>query len=116
MNCISLYTVEVSIEITTSIRPVIGMGYYLTCTVTGADQLDPTITYQWYKDGSVLFNETELNFTIDSLTYTDAGGYMCVANVSSEHLSQHFTTKASSPFNLRFTTGIIVLYCSLKVQ
>ena len=36
---------------------------------------NPPFTYQWYKNGSVLTNATNLTFTINQVTQNDAGNY-----------------------------------------
>ena len=65
-------------------------GYTLTCAVTGAGILSPTITYQWTRDNGttqtqVGTNSNTLSFSLLSLS--DAGRYTCGVTVSSPYLN-----------------------------
>ena len=62
--------------------------YTLTCGVSGAENLNSTITYQWTKN-----NGTQTQVGTDSTTLfffplklSDAGQYTCQATVSSNYL------------------------------
>ena len=44
--------------------PTVGESYSLTCTVTGADRLNPTITYQWFKDNTMVSGETQSTLSL----------------------------------------------------
>ena len=68
--------------------PNVGDSYSFTCTVTGADRLDPTIAYQWFKDNTVVSGETQSTLSFSSLSLSDAGQYRCDVTVSSTLLSQ----------------------------
>ena len=66
-------------------------GYSLSCGVSGADNLDPSITYEWTKKNGT---ETQLQAGSDPnivsfspLRLSDAGEYTCQVNVSSSYLS-----------------------------
>ena len=65
--------------------PAVGIQYTLNCTVsiTGADRLIPTITYQWFKDNTVVSGETQSTLSFSSLRLSDAGQYRCDVTVSS---------------------------------
>ena len=67
--------------------PTVGESYSLTCTVTGADRLNPTITYQWFKDNTMVSGETQSTLSFSSLSLSDAGQYRCDVTVSSTLLS-----------------------------
>ena len=72
--------------------PTVGESYSLTCTVTGADQLNPTITYRWIKDNTVISGETQSILSFSSLSQLDAGQYRCDVNVSSTLLIRNILT------------------------
>ena len=75
--------------------------YSLTCTVTGAERLTgSTITYQWFKDGVVVSDQTMETLSFTPLTFSDAGGYTCEATIMSSLLSGPITTTRSSPVDV----------------
>ena len=85
--------------------PTVGKSYSLNCTVTGADRLNPTITYQWFKDSTVVSGETTLSFS--SLSLSDAGQYRCDVTVSSTLLSQPIT-KMSNTQDLTLQSKLVI--------
>ena len=57
-------------------------GNTLTCDVSGADNLNSTITYQWIRDnGSTQISVGTNSNTFSPLRLSDAGDYTC--NISS---------------------------------
>ena len=55
-------------------------GYTLTCGVTGADNLNQTITYQWTRNNGTTQTQVETNsmtLLISPLRLSDAGNYSC---------------------------------------
>ena len=65
-------------------------GYTLTCAVTGAENLSPTITYQWTKDNGATQTQVGTNsntLSFSPLSLSDAGRYTCTVTVSSPYLS-----------------------------
>ena len=82
---------DVSVDITTSGPPTLGQsGYSLTCGVTGAENLSPSITYQWTKNNGThtqLRVGTDRVLSFSPLRLSDAGRYTCQANVSSPYLN-----------------------------
>lgn len=80
------------IHITTSGPLTLGQnGYSLTCVVSGAETLNPLITYQWTKNNGtqtqipVGSNPSVLSFS--PLRLSDAGEYTCQATISSPYLN-----------------------------
>ena len=71
------------------------MQYSISCIVNGVEQLNPNISYQWYRDDELLFGQNQSHWTKPSLTRDDAGNYKCVVNISSNHLSREYVTKTS---------------------
>ena len=87
--------------------PTVGESYSLTCTVTGADRLNPTITYQWFKDNTVVSGETQSTLSFSSLSLSDAGQYRCDVTVSSTLLSQPIT-KMSNTQDLTLQSKLVI--------
>lgn len=84
--------------------PTAGQSYSLVCTVNGADSLNATITYQWFKTNP---SQTQLGInshilTFDPLVVSDAGHYSCEVIVSSDRLSRDITI-TSSRYEIRFS-------------
>ena len=96
------------VEIIASNTPEIGQQCNLTCSTTissEAEHLNLNITYQWYKDGAILSDMNDSTLVYQSLMHADAGGYVCEANVSSEHLIPSFTSWKSVTYRLCFPLG-----------
>ena len=69
-------------------------GYSLTCdlTVTGAENLNSSITYQWTKNnGTQTLVGADRVLSFSSLRLSDAGQYTCQATVSSPYLNNDIT-------------------------
>ena len=62
---------------------VVGMSYTLTCTVSGADNLEATISIGFTGPNAASSTGTSLQLPLDSLDLNDAGEYTCTATVSS---------------------------------
>ena len=93
----------VTVEVSASGSASIGMkGYSLTCSLSGADNLDATVSYQWTKHNGTRTqlgsNTNRLSFP--SLRLSDAGEYACVAFVSLPYL-QHPINATSRPFPIQ---------------
>ncbi len=73
-----------------------GQSYTLTCTVTGAEALTPTISYQWFEETSprVMLSTTSANLTFDPLNLSDAGQYSCDVIVSSPFVTSDLTASS----------------------
>ena len=103
-------------------------GYSLTCTVSGAENLNPSTTYQWTKN-----NDTQIEIKVGAIPQVlsfsplrlfDAGQYTCQATVSSLYLNSSITvmdsqdvtlqseilTILTSSENVILLTGLIILY------
>ena len=76
--------------------PAVRESYSLTCTVTGADRLNPMITYQWFQDNTMVSGETQSNLSFTSFSLSDAGQYRCDVTVSSTLLSQSITKMSNT--------------------
>ena len=88
--------------------PTFGQRYTLTCTVTGADSLSPTSTYQWFKTtpSRTRVGTNSHTLTFDPLDLSDAGHYSCQVTVFSSFLLRDVTV-VSDDYNLRFPSKCI---------
>ena len=66
--------------------PVLGSMYFLTCNFVGAERLNGTVAYQWFKNGMTVSDHTLRNLSFSSLTIYDAGIYTCQITVISSLL------------------------------
>ena len=67
----------------------------LTCTVSGGDNLSPTITYQWTRNNSVTVGTNSRTLLLSSVGLSDAGNYTCHATVTSGLLTNSITISDS---------------------
>ena len=96
--------------------PTVGDSYSLTCTVTGADRLNPTRTYQWFKDNTVVSGETQSTLSFSSLSLSDAEQYRCRVIVSSNLLSQSITKMSNTQdLTLQSKYNFSLMICYLIV-
>ena len=84
-----------SLLITASRTPMLGQSYSLTCHVSGAEHLSPSITYQWTKNNGTqtlirVGDDLEI-LSFSSLRLSDAGQYTCQATISSPYLNNDIT-------------------------
>ena len=89
-----------TVEVSASGGASIGIkGFSLTCSLSGADNLDATVSYQWTKNNGTRTqlgsNTNRLSFS--SLRLSDTGEYVCVAFVSLPYL-QYPINATSRPF------------------
>ena len=81
----------ISVHITTVGHPILGQsGFSLTCGVNGAEDLNPSITYQWTKTNGtqtqmVGTDSKTLSFSL--LLPSDAGLYSCSVAILSAYVS-----------------------------
>ena len=101
----------VSIHITDGgATPIAEESYSLTCTVSGVENLDPTIMYQWTKNnGTVIqvtndFDSNTLSFP--TLRVSDSGDYICKVSVSSDYLTQAIDASSNS-FSVKFPGNFV---------
>ena len=64
-------------------------GNTLTCDVSGAERLNPTITYQWTRNGESVPDIRSNTFNFSPLELSQAGEYTCSATVSSNLLNEN---------------------------
>ena len=102
----------VAVRVDTGVAtPMAGSMYSLTCTVTGAERLtDSTRTYQWFKDGVMVSDQTMETFSFTPLSFSDAGRYTCQATVMSSLLSGPITTNSSNSLEVVLTCEFSVIH------
>ena len=84
---------ELVAEGTPSGIPMAGQSFSLTCSLTGGASLQPTLSYQWTREGGSLMTSTAtLNF--DTLYLSDAGQYSCQVILTSSQLEGEHTVAA----------------------
>ena len=74
-------------------------GYTLICGVNGAENLSPSITYQWIKNNGTqtqVYNGYDpIHISFSPLRPYDAGQYTCQATVSSPYLKSDISVTDS---------------------
>ena len=95
---------SVSVQISDSrSTPTAGESYQLTCSVSGAENLNPTTTYRWTRNSGtevqVGADPSTLSFT--PLRLADAASYVCEVTISSSYLTGDIVAMAINPQNIR---------------
>ena len=90
-------TVKVTANLNMSLM-VEQTGYTLTCDVSGADSLNPTITYQWTKYDGTTQTQVGTNSTLilSPLGLSDVGDYTCNVTVKSTLLNSNISPSADN--------------------
>ena len=76
--------------------PTAGEDYNLVCSVLGAEQLNPIITYQWRKtsdNSDIGTNSNTLPFA--PVRVSDMGNYSCMITITSNYLLENITAMTS---------------------
>ena len=87
-------------------------GNTLTCNVSGADNLNPTITYQWTRnDGSTQtpVGTNSNTLTLSPLRLSDAGDYNCSVTVSSNFLNNNIITSSNNTESVMIQSELLVI-------
>ena len=87
-------------------------GNTLTCDVSGADNLNPTITYQWTRnDGSTQtpVGTNSNTLTLSPLRLSDAGDYNCSVTVSSNFLNNNIITSSNNTQSVMIQSELLVI-------
>ena len=87
-------------------------GNTLTCDVSGADNLNPTITYQWTRnDGSTQtpVGTSSNTLSLSPLRLSNAGDYTCNATVSSTLLNDDIPASADNTQRVTIQSELINL-------
>ena len=88
------------VDIADSGIPTVGKNYTLICSVSGAEKLNPTIIYGWYKNTD---SQTQLGTTLffQSFTLSDAGRYTCNVSIGSDYLNGNISLETFQDVNLQ---------------
>ena len=62
-------------------------GFSLTCDVSGTDNLNPALTYEWQRNGVVLSNQQVRTLLLHPLSGSHVGEYACKVTVHSALLN-----------------------------
>ena len=89
-----------TVLITSSGPAVVGMSYTLTCTVSGADNLEATISIGFTGPSTATGSGTSLQLPLDPLDLNDAGDYTCTATVSSGLLTNNIMLTDTEAVNI----------------
>ena len=84
--------------------PTAGESYQLTCSVTGAENLNPTITYRWTRNSGS--GQTQVGAYSSTLSFTplrlaDAASYVCEVTISSNYLTGDIVAMKINPQDIR---------------
>ena len=82
-----VFFLDISAVVTSSGSPMAGQSFSLTCSVTGADSLAPTIFYQLVQRTSQSVTSSSV-LSFDSLCLSDVGLYRCEVIIRSDRLSE----------------------------
>ena len=104
---------SISVMVTADGALVLGQnGYMLICSVSGAENLNPTITYQWTRNNGtqtqVGTNSNTLSFS--PLRLSDVGQYTCEVTISSSFLNSEITMDSSDSRTLALQSELMRVY------
>ncbi len=106
-NYIVMMFTEFLAVISPSGIPMAGQSFSLTCSLSGGASLQPTLSYQWMREGGSLMTSTAtLNF--DTLYLSDAGQYSCQVILTSSQLEGEHTVAAH--YTVEFMSKSLRLY------
>ena len=64
----------------------VGDSHTFMCTVYGADNLIPDITYEWERKDNNQVKSNSRTFSLVTLRLSDAGSYTCKVTIASDYL------------------------------
>ena len=74
------------------------IGYTLTCDLSGADNLNSTITYQWTRNDGTTRTQVGTNSNVlsfSSVRLSNAGEYTCTTTIVSALINSDITVSAA---------------------
>ena len=98
-----------SVSVLSSVAtPMVGSMYSLTCIITLVERfIDAMVTYQWFKNSTVVSGQPMATLSFSPLTFSDAGSYTCQATITSSLLSDPITTASSNSESVRLTCRLM---------
>ena len=93
---------SVSVQISDSgATPTAGENYQLNCSVSGAENLNPTSTYRWTRNSGS--GQTQVGDTLlfTPLRLADAASYVCEVTISSNYLTGDIIVMNINPQDVR---------------
>ena len=83
--------------------PTAGENYLLICRVSGAEDLNPTITYRWTKNSGS--DQTQVGTSSSTLSFTplrlsDAASYVCEVTISSSSFSRDIVAMSVNTYDV----------------
>lgn len=69
---------------------LLGEEYSLTCVVTGADKLNPVLSYGWTQNGTrleMIDNKTNV-LSFSPFRRSGTGNYSCIVNIFSQYVNK----------------------------
>ena len=105
MMCFQFSAPSVSVQISDDgATQTAGQNYQLTCSVTGAENINPMITYRWTKNNGTGQSQVGTNsntLSFDPLRLSDAASYVCEVTISSTYLTGDIIEMNTSPQDFR---------------
>ena len=88
-------------------------GNTLTCDVSGAGNLNPTIEYRWTRNGEAVPDGSSSTLTLSPLTLSSAGEYVCNVTVRSSLLSNDISTGTPQRVDIQSELTSLIHVCSV---
>ena len=107
---------DVTLLITPSGSAVVGMSYTLTCTVSGADNLEATISIVFTGPSTASGSGPSLELPLGTLNLFHAREYTCTATVSSGLLTNNIELSDTENVNVpsKSLSMVVANVCSLE--
>ena len=91
----------ITVKVTSNLNTPLMVGQtdnILTCDVSGADNLNPTIAYLWTKDDGHTQTQvgTNSNLTLSSLRFSHIGDYTCNVTINSTLLNNNISISSNN--------------------
>ena len=91
----------ITVKVTSNLNTPLMVGQtdnILTCDVSGADNLNPTIAYLWTRDDGHTQTQvgTNSNLTLSSLRFSHVGDYTCNVTIYSTLLNNNISTSSDN--------------------
>ena len=96
--------------------PTAGEDYQLNCSVSGAENLNPTTTYRWIRNSGS--GQTQVGANFNTLSFTplrlaDAASYVCEVIIHSSYITGDIVEKNinSQNISIKGEHGIYFFHC-----